>query len=133
MKRQRPEDILQQSIVATLRALLPKGWLVAHVPNGGKRSKAEAARFKAMGVLAGFPDLMVIGPQHKVLFMELKAPPKRLKSGAESRAKAATTDAQDAVLGTLESAGWPVAVVRTVDEALAFLKAHGVETRGRVQ
>lgn len=128
----RPEEALQQAMVQTLRALLSSGWLVAHVPNGGKRTKAEAARFKAVGVVAGFPDLMVIGPG-KVLFMELKAPRKRLKSGAESQAKAETSDAQDAVLSLLSGAGWPVAVVRSIDEAQAFLRAHGVPMRGRVQ
>lgn len=30
--------------------------LLHHSPNGGKRSKKEAARFKAMGTRAGFPD-----------------------------------------------------------------------------
>lgn len=28
-----------------------------HIPNGGKRSKSEAARFKAMGVQPGIPDV----------------------------------------------------------------------------
>ena len=28
-----------------------------HIPNGGKRGKAEAARFKAAGVRAGVPDV----------------------------------------------------------------------------
>lgn len=32
------------------------GRLLHHSPNGGKRSKKEAARFKAMGTRAGFPD-----------------------------------------------------------------------------
>lgn len=31
--------------------------LLHHSPNGGKRSAREAARFKAMGTRAGFPDL----------------------------------------------------------------------------
>lgn len=30
-----------------------------HVPNGGKRSKSEAARFRAMGVKAGVPDIFL--------------------------------------------------------------------------
>ena len=33
------------------------GRLLHHSPNGGKRSKKEAARFKAMGTRDGFPDL----------------------------------------------------------------------------
>ncbi len=32
------------------------GRLLHHSPNGGKRTKKEAARFKAMGTRAGFPD-----------------------------------------------------------------------------
>ena len=31
--------------------------LMFHIPNGGKRGKAEAARFKAEGVKAGVPDI----------------------------------------------------------------------------
>lgn len=33
--------------------------MMYHVPNGGKRSKAEAGRFKAMGVKAGVPDVFL--------------------------------------------------------------------------
>lgn len=48
-------------------------WLF-HIPNGGKRGKIEAARFKAMGVKAGVPDLFLpvpIGRYHG-LFIEMK-------------------------------------------------------------
>lgn len=50
--------------------------LLFHIPNGGKRGKSEAARFKAMGVKAGVPDLLLPvsrGGFHG-LFIELKAP-----------------------------------------------------------
>ena len=33
--------------------------LLVHVPNGGARSKAEGGRFKAMGVKAGYPDILL--------------------------------------------------------------------------
>lgn len=33
--------------------------LLIHVPNGGARSAAEGGRFKAMGVKAGIPDLLL--------------------------------------------------------------------------
>ena len=33
--------------------------LLHHSPNGGKRSTREAARFKAMGTRAGFPDFCI--------------------------------------------------------------------------
>ena len=61
----RPEQALQINLVSALRLMLPEPWLVVHVPNGGGRSKAEAGIFKAMGVLAGFPDLLVIGPYRR--------------------------------------------------------------------
>lgn len=43
------------------------------VPNGGKRSKSEAARFKATGLVAGVSDLIVIQP-NRIIFIELKLP-----------------------------------------------------------
>ena len=39
------------------RNRFPELRLLFHIPNGGKRSKTEAAIFKAMGVKAGVPDL----------------------------------------------------------------------------
>lgn len=34
-----------------------------HIPNGGKRSKAEAARFRAAGVKAGVSDIFLPCPR----------------------------------------------------------------------
>ena len=48
-------------------------WLF-HIPNGGKRSKVEAARFKAMGVKPGVPDLCLAVPRNGYhgLYIEMK-------------------------------------------------------------
>lgn len=49
-------------------------WL-HHIPNGGKRSKAEAGRFKAMGVRSGVSDIFLPvsrGGYHG-LYVEMKA------------------------------------------------------------
>lgn len=48
--------------------------LLFHIPNGGKRGKAEAGRFRAEGVKAGVPDLFLPAPIGKYhgLFIELK-------------------------------------------------------------
>ena len=48
-------------------------WLY-HIPNGGKRGKIEAARFKAMGVKAGVPDLHLAVPRggYHGLYIEMK-------------------------------------------------------------
>lgn len=58
--------------------------LMYHIPNGGKRNKAEAARFKCMGVKAGVPDihLPVSDGIHHSLYIELKA-----KNGTVSAAQ----------------------------------------------
>ena len=48
--------------------------LIYHVPNGGKRDAREAARFKAMGVKAGVPDLCIPVPRggYAGLYIEMK-------------------------------------------------------------
>lgn len=126
----RPEQEFQISLVSGLRKLLPSGWLLHHSPNGGYRTQVEAAKFRTMGVVAGWPDLILVGPG-KVVFMELKAPPKTLAYGKPSKAVAALSDAQLSVIKTLAGAGWPVLVVRSIDEAVDALKALGVPLRGR--
>lgn len=57
----------------------PELALMFHVPNGGKRNKKEAGRFKAEGVKSGVPDIMlpVARGGYHGLFIELK----RLKGG----------------------------------------------------
>lgn len=49
-------------------------WLF-HIPNGGKRSKREAARFRAAGVKAGVSDLFLPCPRggYHGLWIEMKA------------------------------------------------------------
>lgn len=48
--------------------------LLHHIPNGGKRNATEAARFKAMGVKAGVPDLFLPVPMNGYagLYIEMK-------------------------------------------------------------
>ena len=63
--------------------LYPELALMFHVPNGGKRGKAEAGRFKAEGVKAGVPDIFLPVPMGQAhgLFIELK----RIKGGKPSK------------------------------------------------
>lgn len=57
----------------------PELKMLLHVPNGGKRGKAEAGRFKAMGVKSGVPDIFLPIPRGKAhgLWIEMK----RVRSG----------------------------------------------------
>lgn len=52
----------------------PELKLLMHIPNGGSRTKAEAGRFKAMGVKPGVPDLFlpVARGVYHGLWIELK-------------------------------------------------------------
>lgn len=67
----RPEQALQIAAAAYMDAIPNLLWW--HSPNGGGRSKIEAAIFKRMGVKPGVPDIAVILPGGRVGFIELKA------------------------------------------------------------
>jgi hypothetical protein len=61
------EARIQAAIVEWVRTVAPDVLIFA-VPNGGRRSKAEAARLRWTGVVAGIPDLAVIAPSGKGSF-----------------------------------------------------------------
>ena len=62
----------QAAIVEWIRLVAPD--LIAfHVPNGGIRTKAEAARMKWVGVFAGVPDIVVLGLDGRCWLIEVKA------------------------------------------------------------
>jgi len=77
------------------KAAHPELALLFHIPNGGSRGKAEAGRFRAMGVKAGVPDIFLPaarGAWHG-LFVEMK----RVRGGRvspEQRAWLADLEAQ---------------------------------------
>lgn len=74
----RPEQKLHIGVASFLKVALPPGVIWFHVPNGGKRSKPEAALLKAMGARAGVPDLAFVLPNGQAAFIELKADGGRL-------------------------------------------------------
>lgn len=82
--------------------------LLFHIPNGGKRGKSEAARFKAEGVKAGVPDLFLPVPRGKAhgLFIELK----RRKGGRVSKEQAIWTI-------SLQAQGYRAEVAKGWEEA----------------
>lgn len=117
--RQRPEEKLQVEMVRFLRAVLPREAVLLHVPNGGWRTHGEAARLKAMGVMAGFPDLAVIW-DGRIFGIELKAARGRL-----------SPEQHQAHL-SLRAAGMAVLTARAADEVLDWLEQAGVPLRGRI-
>lgn len=101
------EGPIHRSVTQYLRRSLPAGWLVTHAANK-PRSAQQGAREKAMGALAGWPDLQILGPGPagpSAWFMEVKAPGGKL------------SDAQREVSDRLVDAGFPVRVVRSVEDA----------------
>ena len=77
MRRNQVEFEIQRAIVLFLRSVLPENSVVFHVPNGGSRKTSEAARFKAMGVVAGVADLIVL-TNGRPIAIEVKGPKGRL-------------------------------------------------------
>jgi hypothetical protein len=117
MRRERPEDKIQSGVIAHLHARGVPNIFFFHVPNGGKRSKIEAAILYGLGVRAGVPDIFII-MNARVFAMELKAPGRRPES------------AQREALVALERAGAITAVCDSIDMAVAILEDWGV-LRGR--
>lgn len=115
------EHQIHASILRYLRSVLPHGWLVMHVPNGGSRNPIEGARMKALGVVAGWPDISIFGGGHNsggvVCFMEVKS-----KSGRVSQC-------QHRIIDQLKDMGFPVAVVRSIDDARVYVKEWGLPSR----
>lgn len=81
-----PEEEVEQTCLFRWAAYSigahPELRLLHAIPNGGKRSKSEAARMKAAGVKAGVPDMFLPvarGGSHG-LYIELK----RIKGGRVS-------------------------------------------------
>lgn len=98
------EDNLQRACVRWLRLRHPNVFAF-HCPNGGKRGLAEAARFKAMGVVPGIPDLLIFERrgEHPGLAIELKAP------------KGVLSENQKRVHELLRERSWRVVLVRDLD------------------
>ena len=105
------EDIEQAQLfawAAYASGKYPELDLMHHIPNGGKRSKAEAARFKAQGVKAGVPDIFLPCPKggYHGLYIELK----RVKGGRVSAA-------QEEFIAALRLQGYRVEVCFGMEQA----------------
>lgn len=68
----RPERAIQRAILTLLWRTYPQAFAM-HIPLGGYRNKIEAYNLKLDGCLAGCPDLIVIRPNGRVGWIEVKA------------------------------------------------------------
>jgi hypothetical protein len=71
---------LQCAVVDTCDRWINPGWLFTHLASGEKRDVVTAARLKRMGVRPGFPDLMFLGVDGRICWIELKAKRGRLSA-----------------------------------------------------
>ena len=106
----------QAAIVLYVRTVAPQVRIFA-VPNGGYRTKAEAARLKWTGVLAGVLDLVLLLPQGNVAHWETKTAYGRLSKEQRDH------------IAWLDENGHPWAVVKSIDDARRELEILGVPTR----
>jgi hypothetical protein len=74
---------LQADIVALLRKYRRPDWRFWHTPNGEIRDPRTAAKLKAMGVLPGVPDLLLLAPDGSLRCLECKAHGGRLSDEQE--------------------------------------------------
>ena len=112
------EADLAQQLRKRLYMTAPTIHLVA-VPNGGKRTPWAARQAKKEGLASGFPDLVCLAQGGLVAFVELKLPKGRVEPNQEEWHE------------RLSYMGFPVAVVRSVDEGVAFLRGAGFPVRER--
>lgn len=105
---------------AFLKLILPRNSFVFHPANGGKRGKAEGAIFKAMGVVAGVPDFVIVWDR-RVFFLELKTVDGELSIE------------QRATIASIEMTGAPVETVRTFEEIRDRLGEMGIPLRRAVR
>lgn len=112
-EEQEQEAVFQWAEIMSNR--YPELQLLAHIPNGGLRSKSEAVRFKRAGVKKGFPDLIlpVARKGYHGLFIEMK----RQKGGRLSQEQKYWLDA-------LFQQGYLAVRCDGADEAIAILQKY---------
>lgn len=111
-KPKHEEDGLQRACVCWFDLQYPQYRLrLHHSPNGGKRNAIEAAKFKQMGVRAGFPDLLLLIPNKYYPFMGIEL---KTKAGRQS-------DHQKAYQKEFDSIGAKYVVCRSLEEFIAVV------------
>lgn len=104
---------IHTSVVQHLRLRGRKDMVWWHTPNEGERGASECAYLKALGMLPGVPDLLLVA-DGKLYALEIKT-----KHGHVSAD-------QRAVMDALAAAGAATAVARGIDDAVGCLDRWGL-------
>ena len=113
-----PEIALHCAVADLLRRWIMPGWMFTHIPLGEQRTKAVAAKLTRMGVVAGWPDFIFVGP-HRLVFLELK------------RRHETMSDTQANIAHHIMRSGFDYVCVDNLDDAVATLREFGI-VRARV-
>ena len=108
----------QAALMTELRIRLPEvADLIYHVPNGGHRVKAVAAKLKAQGVKAGIPDLVLPMARGGFfgLYIEFKATPPN---------DAAISSSQHERIRKLNAQGYLAVVCRGHFDSMEQIRAY---------
>ncbi|MBF8793593.1 VRR-NUC domain-containing protein [Pseudomonas monteilii] len=108
----------QAALMQELQLRYPQAYkLIYHVPNGGHRVKAVAAKLKGQGVKAGVPDLVLPMARGRYfgLYIEFKAMPPF---------DAPVSPSQDAYLQALADQGYLAIVCRGNIDAVEAIRAY---------
>jgi VRR-NUC domain len=111
-------------ITATVARLLDQfagpDWDHTHFPAGEKRPKPTANRLKSMGLKPGWPDFVLIGPDGRHYYLEIK------------RHDGLLSQAQFRFMNRRIAQGVPYAVARSSEEAIDILARWGAVKGVRV-
>lgn len=109
-----PKEFALHAMVADdLKRWCKPEWRYGHMPSGELRSKATAGKLKRMGVVAGWPDFLLLGPPG-LRCLELKRQGEKL------------TAEQEEFKAFCHGVGVPYAVADSYKAAVAVLQQWGV-------
>jgi hypothetical protein len=110
-----PEFSMQAMLADILSKWGSRDWRYTHMPLGEYRTIATAGKLKRMGVVAGWPDFILLSPKPRSLahFLELK------RRGGD------LSDSQAAFAAYCQENGYPFACVDRFDDAVNVLKQWG--------
>lgn len=122
-KKQPKRDVegpIQEGIVTFIYATVP-GAIVQHCKNeinrSGKSIAREIAKAITRGLRKGFPDLLLLLPGGRVVFLEVKAPGNYPDKD------------QRELHEEMRALGHIVEVVRSIDDVRAAFQKHGIDSR----
>jgi hypothetical protein len=108
-----PERRTHIALADRLRLQADPDWWWSHMPAGEHRSAATGALLKAMGLRPGMLDFLLIDPNGRHYWLELK------------RGQAPLTNGQIDFTDMLRARGVPYYIARNYDAAVAQLKTWG--------